>query len=112
MSELTELRGLLRDFAREREWLNYHDAKNLAMAVASEAGELLAEFRWLSPDEASLANLTDAQLRDIRFEMADVLIFLVRLADVLDVDLFASVREKLTLNADRFPVVESEPPGS
>jgi dCTP diphosphatase len=112
MSELTELRDQLREFARDREWLSYHDAKNLAMAVASEAGELLAEFRWLSSDEASLANLGNEQLRDIRHEIADVFIFLVRLADVLDVDLVASAQEKLSLNAVRFPTVKGELPGN
>ncbi len=105
-SEFTALRDQLRNFAREREWLSYHDAKNLAMAVASEAGELLAELRWLSPDEASSAHLDANQLGAIRHEIADVFIFLVRLADVLEVDLMASVQEKLALNAVRFPRVE------
>lgn len=103
MSVLDELRIELRDFAAERDWLEFHDAKNLAMAVASEAGELLAEFRWLTPGEAHAAALTPAKLEAIRFEMADVLIFLIRLADVLDVDLERAVHDKLAHNTTRFP---------
>lgn len=101
-----------RDFARRRDWLSFHTPKNLALAIAGEAGELASEFRWLSPDEASRENLGAERLRDVSWEMADILIFLLRLSDVLDVDLAAAVREKLAFNEHRFPVDEdaSAPP--
>jgi NTP pyrophosphatase (non-canonical NTP hydrolase) len=103
VSELHELRDELRRFAADREWERFHDPKNLSMAVASEAGELLAEFRWLSPGEASPEHISEETKRAASLEMADVLIFLVRLADVLDVDLAAVAREKIIINEDRFP---------
>ena len=94
-----------RDFAEVRGWLGYHDPKNLAMAVASEAGELLAEFRWLTSEEARAQQLSPVQLDAVSMEMADVLIFLVRLADVLGLDLVELANEKLDRNEIRFPPV-------
>ncbi len=92
-----------RNFAEARGWLGYHDPKNLAMAVASEAGELLAEFRWLTSEEASALHLSAEQLDAVSMEMADVQIFLVRLADVLGLDLVEISNKKLDRNEVRFP---------
>ena len=103
MTVLEELRAELRVFAEARDWLMFHDPKNLAMAIASEAGELLAEFRWLSPAEADPAALSQERLAAVRSEMADVLIFLIRMADVLNVDLVEAVRSKSRINEERFP---------
>ena len=86
MSDLDDLRNATRSFAAAREWGVFHTPKNLAMAVASEAGELVGEFRWLTPDESTASRLSPTQRRAIEFEMADVLIFLLRLADELAVN--------------------------
>jgi NTP pyrophosphatase (non-canonical NTP hydrolase) len=107
MSEFDGLRDLLREFAVERDWEQFHDPKNLAMAVASEAGELLAEFRWLTPGEANSKAIDEKKRKNVSHEMADTLIFLIRLADVLDIDLVAAVREKIEINRVRFPVVQN-----
>ncbi|MBW4029563.1 MAG: nucleotide pyrophosphohydrolase [Acidobacteria bacterium] len=104
MDILEELVEQTRDFASRRDWLAHHAPKNLAMAIAGEAGELASEFRWLTIEGSHREQLTSAQFADIRFEMADVFIFLLRLSDVLDVDLAAAVRDKLAVNEDRFPV--------
>jgi NTP pyrophosphatase (non-canonical NTP hydrolase) len=103
MSDLHDLQEDLRRFAADRDWERFHDPKNLSMAVASEAGELLAEFRWLSSDEAASDQIPPEVKRAASLEMADVLIFLVRLADVLDVDLIEVAREKILINKGRFP---------
>lgn len=105
MGELEELRVETRVFADARDWGRLHTPKNLAMAVAGEAGELVAEFRWLTPEESTVDHLTPEHRRAIESEMADVLIFLVRLGDVLNVDLARVVRTKLTANELRFPPV-------
>lgn len=105
MNVLEELVIETRDFARHRDWFQHHTPKNLAMAIAAEAGELASEFRWLTIEESSRERLTSEQLSAIGFEMADVLIFLLRLSDVLEVDLDELVRAKLALNEDRFPKV-------
>ena len=102
MSDLMELRDRLRDFAAERHWEQFHTPKNLAMALAAEAGELLAEFQWLTAEESDDVMATD-QGAAIEDEVADVTIYLVRLADVLGVDLVAAALEKTRRNETRFP---------
>lgn len=102
---LDELRHSLRTFAAARDWDRFHTPKNLAMALGGEAGELLAEFQWLTPEESSSL---DAKAENaVAEEMADVLIYLVRLADVLEIDLMAAAEAKVQANADRYTVERS-----
>lgn len=101
------LREEVRIFAESRDWLwlQFHTPKNLAMALVGEAGKLAAEFQWLTPEE-SFMNVADADARlAVQNEMADVLIYLLRLSDVLGVDLATAVREKLAVNESRFPIL-------
>jgi len=98
---LENLAQRLRDFARERDWEQFHAPKNLSMALAVEVSELLEEFQWLS--EAESARPDPERRSRIEAEMADVLIYLVRLADRLDVDLPAAVDRKIELNHQRYP---------
>ncbi len=100
MSELNDLRDLVRKFAGDRSWEKFHTPKNLAMAVAGEAGELVAEFQWLTPEES--AALTPEQLKAVEMEIADVLIYLVRLSDVLGVDAYKAALAKIEINEGRF----------
>lgn len=95
------LRDALRAFAAERDWEQFHTPKNLAMALAGEVGEVIEHFQWLTP-EASGA-LSDGQREEVALELADVLLYLVRLADVLDIDLADAARRKLAVNAARYP---------
>lgn len=101
-SEFAELTTLVRDFADRRDWHKFHTPKNLAMAVAGEAGELVAEFQWLTPDESEITVLSPEKLRAIGLEIADVQIYLLRLADVLGVDIAQVVRDKVAINESRF----------
>jgi dCTP diphosphatase len=91
----------LRSFATARDWDQFHSPKNLAMALTSEAGELAAEFQWLTEDESR--SPTPEQLSRIRAESADVLIYLVRLADKLNIDLIAAAHEKIEANERKYP---------
>lgn len=103
---LIELRDALRVFARERDWPRHHTPKNLAMALIVEAAELVEQFQWLTPEESQLRQ--DGARRDaVRDELADVLIYLVELADVLGVDLAAAAREKIVRNARKYPPLEN-----
>lgn len=102
MSEFDVLTQLLRDFAEERDWEKFHTPKNLAMALAGEAGELVVEFQWLTPSESERSGLSPEQLAAVAMEIADVQIYLLRLADVLGLDVPAVVREKLEINRTRF----------
>jgi NTP pyrophosphatase (non-canonical NTP hydrolase) len=92
----------IREFADKRDWQKFHTPKNLAMAIAGEAGELAAEFQWLTPEESMQDSLTPDQREAITQEIADVQIYLLRLVDVLGVDLPSAVREKIEFNNRRF----------
>lgn len=102
---LTQLRDSLRQFAADRDWDQFHSPKNLAMALAVEAAELLERFQWVTEEDSK--NLPPAELARVREEMADVLNYLVRLADKLDVNLLEAAREKVALNAQKYPVEKS-----
>jgi NTP pyrophosphatase (non-canonical NTP hydrolase) len=97
----TELTHRLRAFALERDWDRFHSPKNLAMALTSEAGELAAEFQWLT--EAESQNLDPECMARVQQEAADVLLYLVRLADKLQFDLVDAAHRKIDLNAERYP---------
>jgi dCTP diphosphatase len=98
---LLALRDALRRFAAERDWDQFHAPKNLAIALSVEAAELLEHFQWLGEDASR--RLPPEQLAEVSAEMADVLIYLVRLADKLDVDLLRAAEGKMALNAQRYP---------
>jgi len=100
--DIEALQQKLAEFSAERDWERFHNPKNLAMALAAEAGELIEVFQWLS--EADSLALNSAQRRAAELEIADVLIYLVRLADRLGVDLDAAVAVKMQINAERYPV--------
>lgn len=97
-----DLRLRLRKFARERDWEQFHTPKNLSMALAGEVGELLEIFQWLTPEQATEV-MRSSRAEDVRDELADVTIYLVRLADILGVDLAEVADAKLERNHDRFP---------
>jgi NTP pyrophosphatase (non-canonical NTP hydrolase) len=101
-TEFHDLTVLLRQFAAVRNWEKFHTPKNLAMAVAGEAGELVAEFQWLTAVESDRSSLSPEQLKAIGLEIADVQIYLMRLADVLGVNIPDLVREKVAINENRF----------
>ena len=99
---ILELRDTLRQFAAERDWDQFHSPKNLAIALSVEAAELLEPFQWLK--DGTAAELGPERLAAVSEEMADVLLYLVMLADKLDVDLLAAARDKLEMNALKYPV--------
>src|SRR5471030_927671 len=99
---LDGLRDALRRFAAARDWQQFHTPKNLAMALCVEAAELLEHFQWLTP--AQSARLDAKRKRAVADEIADVLLYLTRLADVLDIDAVAAARRKIRVNARKYPV--------
>ncbi|UHD18594.1 nucleotide pyrophosphohydrolase [Thiocapsa bogorovii] len=99
---LDQLNARLLAFARERDWEQFHSPKNLAMALAGEAGELLEHFQWLTEQQS--AELSVQKKRQVAHELADILNYLVRLAERLDIDLLAAADEKIAINAVRYPV--------
>lgn len=104
MSSIAELTVAVRAFAQARDWEQFHTPKNLAMALAGEVGELLAELQWLTPDQ-SAAVMADPDLGPrVRAEIGDVTIYLVRLADVLGIDLVRAALDKLDEAGRRYTV--------
>ena len=95
------LQRRLRAFAEARDWARFHSPKNLAMAVASEAGELVDVFQWLTEEESR--HLSDESARRATEEIADVLIYLLRLGDQLGIDLGKAIDEKIELNERKYP---------
>jgi dCTP diphosphatase len=103
---LIDIRDTLRSFAAEREWDQFHSPKNLAMALNVEAAELLEHFQWLTEEQSK--NLTEAKHAEVRLELADIFVYLIRLADKLDVDLIAAAEEKIELNARKYPAEKAK----
>ena len=98
---LEELAARLAEFARERDWDQFHTPKNLAMALVAEVGELVEHFQWLTAAESQA--LDPSKRAEVALELADVLLYLVMLADQLDVDLADVAHRKINLNEKRFP---------
>ncbi len=101
---IRELQGKVAQFARERDWEQFHTPKNLVMALAGEAGELAEIFQWLTPEQSQAAMAKPDQAQAVRREMADVFAYLLRLADVTGVDLEEALVEKIELNRQRYPI--------
>ena len=99
---LESLRDQLRTFASERDWDQFHSPKNLAAALAVEAAELLEHFQWLT--EAQSQQLPPGALNDVSSEVADVLLYLIRISDKLGIDLIAAANAKIVMNAEKYPV--------
>jgi NTP pyrophosphatase (non-canonical NTP hydrolase) len=102
-SDLAELSDATAEFAAARNWQPWHTPKNLVMALSGEVGELTALFQWLTPDESTTVMADEKAAAEVRDELADVLLYLVQLARVLDVDLADAARAKLARNELRFP---------
>jgi NTP pyrophosphatase (non-canonical NTP hydrolase) len=102
MDDIQRLASEIKKFADARDWEQFHTPKNLSMAVAGEAGELVSEFQWLTAEQSTRAHMSQDKLKEVELEIADVAIYLIRLADVLGVDISEVVRKKLAINESRF----------
>jgi len=100
-NDLSQLSARLARFAAERDWDKFHSPKNLAMALIAEAAELVEHFQWVSEEESRHPNAT--KLAEVRLELADIFIYLIRTATQLDIDLVEAAWEKIELNESRYP---------
>ncbi len=101
MQDLEQLKIRLREFAAERDWDQFHSPKNLSMALIGEAAELVEHFQWQT--QAQSNSVSEEQLSEIELELADILLYLVRLADKLNVDLLRAAFKKIDINAQKYP---------
>jgi NTP pyrophosphatase (non-canonical NTP hydrolase) len=101
IDSLESLRNRLRLFALERDWDQYHTPKNLSMALIAESAELIEHFQWVDGDQSHI--LEDNTRQSVEEELADILIYLVRISDKLDVDLYKAVERKIAINEKKYP---------
>lgn len=99
---LNNLTLAMRRFAQERDWEQFHTPKNLAMALSGEVGEVIEHFQWLTPEQSRA--LDEGARQAVSLELADVLLYLVRLSDMLGIDLIDAAEHKMEINAQRYPV--------
>jgi len=102
MRDIEELRQALAKFALDRDWDQFHSPKNLTMALAAEAGELLEQMQWLTEEQSR--QLSDGKLQAVSEEIADVFIYLVRLSDKLGIDLLSAAAAKIKRNEAKYPI--------
>ncbi len=102
--DIKSVQQQLREFAEARDWEQFHSPKNLAVALAVEAAELMEPFQWLTEDESRHLGEKPAEYAQVSEEIADVLIYLLRLADQLDIDLEQAVYAKMRKNGEKYPV--------
>lgn len=100
--DLQVLRESLRRFAEDRDWGQFHTPKNLAVSLSIEAAEVLEHFQWLTDEQSK--NLSPEQRDKVALEIADVLLYLLQLADKLQIDPVAAAKNKLAINAEKYPV--------
>jgi len=101
---LDELSARIAHFCHDRDWEQYHNPKNLSMALAVEAAELMEIFQWLTIAESMKDSLSPAQKQAVEEEIADILIYTIRLTQVLDIDMLKAVAEKINKNNAKYPV--------
>ena len=101
MHELESIKLRLRKFAEDRDWNQFHSPKNLSMALIAEAAELVEQFQWLTEEQSQ--NLKNDKLKEVAEELADIQIYLVRMADRLNIDLLDAVNKKIEINEKKYP---------
>ncbi len=106
MMNIKEIQEKLEAFATERDWAQFHSPKNLSMALAGEVGELLEIFQWMTEEQSK--NLTDVDKRKVSEELADIMIYLLKLADKTGIDINQSVIDKIEINARKYPIEKAK----
>jgi NTP pyrophosphatase (non-canonical NTP hydrolase) len=104
--DLERIKQKLREFAKERDWDQFHSPKNFSMALIVECAELVEHFQWLTDEQSK--HLSAETLDEVSLEIADIMIYLIHLADKLEVDLLQTVERKIKLNAIKYPVEKSK----
>lgn len=106
MADLDSIHRKIITFRNERDWQQFHDPKNLAEAISIEAGELLENFLWKTPEQSR--NISAEELTNVKEEIADIFIFLTYLCDEYDIDLLKEVEKKIAVNEAKYPVEKAK----
>ena len=110
--DITAIQATLRKFAQDRDWEQYHTPKNLSMALAVEAAELVEIFQWMTIEEAISVKESRDHRQRIGEEVADIVNYVLRLTDVMGIDLEKAVLDKIVKNAEKYPVAGCDTPRS
>ena len=102
-TSVQDLRDIVRRFVDERDWNQFHDPKNLSMAIATEAAELMEHFRWLTGPQARELRNAPSDFQEVCEELADILCFTLSFANALDIDLSSALHDKMHKNAEKYP---------
>jgi NTP pyrophosphatase (non-canonical NTP hydrolase) len=102
MTELEQIQAAIRKFRDERDWMQFHNPKNLACSISIEAAELLEHFQWKSAEQSEVA--AKERRIEISYEIADITVYLIELADNLGIDLIGAIKEKMALNETKYPI--------
>lgn len=106
MNEIDKIKLRIRKFAEDREWDQFHSPKNLSMALSAEVAEIVEHFQWLTEDQSK--SLPNKKLEEVETELADTLIYLIRLADKLNIDLITAANSKIEVNEQKYPVSKAK----
>jgi dCTP diphosphatase len=106
MSQIEHIQKRIRKFRDERDWMQFHNPKNLACSISIEAAELLEHFQWKTPAEAE--KLSQEKLGEISHELADIAVYVLEMADNLEIDLAKAIEEKIRLNEAKYPVAKAK----
>lgn len=107
-NKIEKLKVVVREFTKERDWEKFHSPKNLIMSLFKEIGELSEIFQWKKEELSFKNNLTTEEIENIKDELSDILIYLIRISDVLDIDLISSSFKKIEKNRDKYPIEKSK----
>ena len=108
MSELKELQGIIRKFNTDRNWEQFHNIKNLTMALNVECSELLEIFQWLTPEQSIELKENNKKFGDVKDEMGDIFCYLLNIADKMDIDLVEATKSKIKKNEIKYPIEKAK----
>lgn len=107
-NKFEKLKVIVREFTKERDWEKFHSPKNLIMSLFKEIGELSEIFQWKKEESSFKNNLTTEEIENIKDELSDILIYLIRISDVLDIDIISSSFKKIEKNRVKYPIEKSK----
>lgn len=102
--DIDKLKKIVEEFAKERDWQQFHNPKNLAMAINVEASELLEIFQWLTLEQAESINRDAKKFQNVKDEIADIFVYLVRISDILKINLPEAINQKMEKNREKYPI--------
>lgn len=106
--DIEKLKNKIATFAKERDWEQFHNPKNLCMALSVEAAELMEIFQWLTPEQANNIHNDEKKCTMARDELADIMLYTIRMAHILEIDIPSAIESKIIKNGEKYPISKSK----